>query len=166
VILQPHSQAPSIVVFTPLPTWTISVDENGHYLRLAWELTVFLVDVKGYVFEALTAPRGTLLVTTGNWDIIPLLSIAPITIFHLPLRMGFERKENAEAYDVCLPCVYTCSGHMVTYEVRKPITSAEHVRIYTEVTRFELERHNTSVKVHVASRLEKVRSCYLPNRYV
>jgi len=108
------------------------------------------VDEKGYVFEALTSPRGTLLVTTGNRDIIPLLSTAPITVLHLPLRMDFERKKkkkNAESYDMCLPRDYTYCGYVLSYEVQKLITSAEHVRIYMEVTRFELERQNTSVKV-------------------
>jgi hypothetical protein len=131
---------------TSLPTWTIAVDENG-YLRLAWDLPVFLVNEKGHVFEALTSPRGTFLVTTGNWEVIPLLSTAPITVLHLQLRMDFERKENAEGYDICLPCEYTYSGYVVSYEVRKFITSAEHVRIYMEVTRYELERQNTSLKV-------------------
>ena len=48
---------------------------------------------------------------------------------------------------MCLPCDYTCSGYMLSYEVQKFIISAEHVRIYMEVTRFELEGQNTSVKV-------------------
>jgi hypothetical protein len=42
------------------------VYENGSYLRLASELPVFLAEEKGYVFEALTSPRGTLLVITGG----------------------------------------------------------------------------------------------------
>jgi hypothetical protein len=78
--------------------------------------------------------------------------------------MDFERKENAEGYDIYLPCEYTCSGYIVPYEARKFISSAEHVRIYMEVTRFEQEGQNTSVKI--AGRPEKVRSCYLPNTYV
>jgi len=73
--------------------------------------------------------------------------------------MDFERKENAEGYDICLPCEYTCSGFILSYEVRKFITSAEHVRIYMEVTRYELERQNTPFKVAVKS------SKLLPSKY-